>query len=192
MNKKTIAKKTQQLDAELSIALGKLDQLDTSEVGIRECMKIFSEYSHEDFIKPIVGRLQQVFRNKHSTNLLKENVIIVIGIFASSFKEKSLPFIGNLIKCVMKNFDISRESLQQSCARSLKEIYQHALLRLPADQKEGLLFHPLLDYLLTTQGTGQSSCCLCLYEMLLYCVTQDLHLDFHLLAGKILAVVNVE
>lgn len=191
MNKRLIAKKSQQLENDLGIALGKLDQLDTSEVGIRECVKLFSEFSHEDFLKPIVGKIQQVFRNKHSGNLLRENAIIVIGVLASSFKEKCIPYAANLVKIVIKHFEVSRDSLQQSCARSLKEIYQNALQRCSPDIQDSLLITPLLDCLLTAQGTTQSTCCLALYELLLYFSMQNLGYDFHRLADKLLSAIGV-
>jgi hypothetical protein len=192
MNKKLIARKAHQLDMDFGNALGKLEDLDTSEVGIRECSKLFNEYSHPDFIKTIVSRLQQTFRSKHSTNLLKENVIIVVGIFAASFKSKLLSVVPALVKCIMKNFDIDRGSLQQSCARSIKEIYQHILLEnASTDDRCSLVMQPLLDCLLTAQKTTQSTCSLALYELFLYFLTAELGADFHFLASKLLLIVNV-
>lgn len=191
MNKRLLAKKSQQLENELAIALDKLDQLDTSEVGIRECVKLFSEYSHEDFLKPIVSRIMQVFRNKHSGNLLRENAIIVVGVFAASFKDRAIPYVSQLVRVVTKHFEWPRESLQQSCARSLKEIYQNVLMKCDASTQDSLLFVPLLDCLLTAQSTVQSTCSLSLYELLLFCTTQGLHKDFHRIAGKILSIIGV-
>lgn len=192
MNKRLIAKKSQQLESELGIALGKLDQLDTSEVGIKECVKLFSEYSHDDFLKSILGKIQQVFRNKHSGNLLRENTIIVIGVLSSSFKEKCLPSAGQLVKTVIKHFEVARESLQQSCARTLKEIFQNTLLKAPPETQDSIMIVPLLDCLLTAQGTIQSSCCLAIYELLLFCNVHGLYNEFHRIAAKVLAIVGVD
>lgn len=192
MNRKLIAKKAQQLDIDFGNALGKLEDLDTSEVGIRECSKLFTEYSHPDFIKTFVSRLQQTFRSKHATNLLKENAIIVIGIFGASFKSKLITQVPSLVKCIMKNFDIDRGSLQQSCARSLKEIYQHVLLEnASTDDRHQLIMQPLLDCLLTASKTSQSTCSLALYELFLFFLTMELNTDFHFLASKLLPIVNV-
>lgn len=192
MNRKLIAKKSQQLDLDFGIALSKLEDLDTSEVGIKECSKLFNDYSHPDFIKTFLSKLQQTFRCKHASNLLKENTIIVVGIFAASFKDKILPSISTLIKCIMKNFEIDRGSLQQSCARSLKEIYQHVLLPYMAtEQRFAVLLQPLIDCLLTSQSVAQATCSLALYELFLYFKADSLGADFHTLASKLLPVLLV-
>lgn len=190
MNRKTITKKSQQLESELSIALQKLEQLDTCEVAIKECTKLFAEYNHPELIKTIVARIHQTFRVKQATNLLKENTIVLVGVFANSFKEKALTHFPVLLKCVMRNFDIERESLQQSCARSITELYQNVLRLETLERKDQLLYSPMLDYLITVQGICQSSCCLSLYELLLYMITNDEFDDFHHLADRVLTVIN--
>ena len=191
MNKKQLNTKIKQLQNELSTSIQKMEQLDTNEVAFKELTKIFGEYQNEDFIKVIVQRIQQTFRSKYSTNLLRENVIIMIGMFFSSYKEKSQPFVSALLRMITKHFDIERQSLQQSCARSIKELYQHVILKVQKKAKVTLLISPLLDLLITSQSISQSSCCLCLYELLLYTVHEKLFEDFHLIADKILKVITV-
>lgn len=191
MNKQQLNKKAKQLQAEIGVSLQKLEDLDTTEVAFKEFTKLFGEYQHEEFVKLFVARIQQTFRSKHSSNLLRENVIVLIGIFFASYKSKCQPHVSLLLKLVVRHFELDRESLQQSCARTVKELYEHALKGLSRAAKQSLLLDPLLDHLLTAQGQSQASCCLALYELLLFTVHEDRFEDFHAFADRVLEVLPV-
>ncbi len=191
MNKQQLNKKVKQLQTEIAVSLQKLEDLDTTEVAFKEFSKLFGEYQHEEFIKAFVARIQQSLHSKHSSNLLRENVIVLIGIFFSSYKTKSQPHVSLLLKLIIRHFEVDRQSLQQSCARSIKELYEHALKSLSNAAKENLLIDPLLDHLITAQGQSQSSCCLAMYELLLFTMHEDRFEDFHSFADRILEVLPV-
>ena len=188
---KKTASSQQLLDQDLSSAIQKLEQLDTAETGFKEAVKIFGNYHSETHVRSIVSKITQVLRNKHSENLLKENVIVMIGVFVNHYKERAIGVCSQLVRLTMKGFELKRESLQQSCARTLKEIYQHVLINQTTDTKTNILYSSLADYLLSAPGAmAQSGCSLAIYELLLFFTTADAFEDFHLLADRVLAVSN--
>lgn len=191
MNKQQLGKKVKQLQSEFATSLQKLEDLDTTEVAFKEFGKQFADHQHEDFIKAFVTVMLQALRSKHSSNLLRENVIVLIGVFFSSYKSKSQPHLPLLLKQIVRHFEVDRQSLQQSCARSIKELYEHGLKGLSIAAKQSLLIEPLLDHLITAQGQSQSSCCLALYELLLFTMHHDRFEDFHSFADRILEVLPV-
>lgn len=100
-------------------------------------------------------------------------------------------YVNVIMRFVVGCFGIDRQSLQQSCARSVKELYQHVLVGEKIEKKNALVYRPLLEELRAGGATVQSTGSLAVYELLLFMLQENLYEDFHALAENVLYTIHV-
>ena len=123
---------------------------------------------------------------------MKENIVILLGFMISFYKERIYQFLDKIVAIVFRNFDQSRSSLQQSCARTLAEIYKELLREKGLEVKDKKLIGPLVQKLRDPKVDVQTTSALALYELLL-AISKDERdeISFEYISKRILSIYPV-
>lgn len=127
---------------------------------------IFKQYHSDETINLTIASVEEGIKNVHSSQLYKENAMIIFGYLASYFKEKLVQYLPRILTIFKKSLKNDRLSVQQSLSRSLIEIYEHSLVNFSEERSK--LFENLISQLNIREinvqrGTSQSIYELCLY-----------------------------
>lgn len=118
--------------------------------------------------------------------------MILYGFMAGHYKQKLLNFVPKILFSIFKTFDVSRDSLQQSNARSISEIYLNVIRDLSLEKKSQILFKKLFARIEKNEPVVQSTASLCAYELMLLIVNEQMLEDYEYLKDYFLENITVK